>query len=728
MKTCPKCGATIDAAQSSCANCATPAEVRSPDGNSSSLRIPKGKIRAAFQPETYDAENHTIDIVWTTGAKVRRSTWYGDRYNEELVVSEQAIRLERMNTGAPFLAVHDMWELDSVLGVVEDGTTRIVGNEGRAKVRFFQHPDVEKYEQGVAQGIYRNISVGYDVHVYEKIEEADSKIPTYRATDWEPLEISLVPVGADAGAQVRSTPKPPEFREVEVRMPRQAVPPHPAAAPGGISQEVRTMKTCPKCGATLSADQETCSCSTSVRAHTPAPFNQTEHVRTAPETVPAIQEAQVRQAAAQAERTRINEIQGAVRLAGLGNEVADELINGDIPLDQARAKIFERMAARSAAAPTVAAHGISVTRAEQDTQRRAMESALILRANPRAKLTDEEREMAREYRGMDLSEMAREAIERAGGRARGLNKREIAVAAMNLDRDVAVRSGMHSTSDFPNVLASTVNRTLRQAYQLAPRTFVPWCRQSTLPDFREAARTQLSELSAFQKVKEAAEYKVLSFGDSAEKYSLSKYGGIIPITWEVIINDDTNFIERIPMMIAEEAAATESDIVYGILTGNPNMADAKALFHADHANLLAATAISDVHLTTARIAMKEQKGPKGRVLNLLPEFLIVGSAKEGEANKYTSASFVAAKASDINPNFNTSLEVISEARITGNKWFLAASPNRVDTIEYSYLEGEEGLFTEQKQGFEVDGLLIKARHVFAAKAIDWRGMTYNPGA
>ena len=47
----------------------------------------------------------------------------------------------------------------------------------------------------------------------------------------------------------------------------------------------------------------------------------------------------------------------------------------------------------------------------------------------------------------------------------------------------------------------------------------------------------------------------------------------------------------------------------------------------------------------------------------------------------------------------------------------------IDTIEYAYLAGYEGLQTEQRQGFEVDGVDIKARLVFGAKAIDWRGMT-----
>jgi hypothetical protein len=125
--------------------------------------------------------------------------------------------------------------------------------------------------------------------------------------------------------------------------------------------------------------------------------------------------------------------------------------------------------------------------------------------------------------------------------------------------------------------------------------------------------------------------------------------------------------------------------------------------------------------------MRKQTGLKGRVLNLTPSFLIVGPDNESLANKYTSASFVAAKAGDINPNFNTSLEVVVDSRIAGNAWYLSAAPAMVDTVEYCYLEGEQGLYTEQRLGFEVDGLQIKARHVVAAKSIDHRGMYKNAG-
>ena len=44
------------------------------------------------------------------------------------------------------------------------------------------------------------------------------------------------------------------------------------------------------------------------------------------------------------------------------------------------------------------------------------------------------------------------------------------------------------------------------------------------------------------------------------------------------------------------------------------------------------------------------------------------------------------------------------------------------SVEYAYLDGAEGPVIEQEVGFEVDGLQIKCRHDFAARAIDWRGM------
>jgi hypothetical protein len=75
-----------------------------------------------------------------------------------------------------------------------------------------------------------------------------------------------------------------------------------------------------------------------------------------------------------------------------------------------------------------------------------------------------------------------------------------------------------------------------------------------------------------------------------------------------------------------------------------------------------------------------------------------------------------------------SLMPVVEPRLTGNAWYLAADHNQVDTIEYCYLEGNQGVYIETREGFNIDGIEIKARHDFAAKAIDYRGLYKNAGA
>jgi hypothetical protein len=120
------------------------------------------------------------------------------------------------------------------------------------------------------------------------------------------------------------------------------------------------------------------------------------------------------------------------------------------------------------------------------------------------------------------------------------------------------------------------------------------------------------------------------------------------------------------------------------------------------------------------------KAADAEPLNLAPRYLVVSPDKEIEAAKMLTA-VLATQTSNVNV-FAGTLELIVEARITGNTWYLSADPALIDTIEYAYLEGEEGLYTEQRIGFEVDGIEIKGRVDFAAKAIDWRGLFMNPGA
>src|SRR5581483_842874 len=138
------------------------------------------------------------------GARVRRYGFFGDSYDEELAVDPQSVRTGWLDGGnAPLLDSHAARSLANVLGVVVPGTVRLDGGVGRARVRLDDGPETQPVLRKLQRGMIRNVSVGYRVHKYE-VTEADGQPPLYRAVDWEPMEISFVPIPADTGAGLRA--------------------------------------------------------------------------------------------------------------------------------------------------------------------------------------------------------------------------------------------------------------------------------------------------------------------------------------------------------------------------------------------------------------------------------------------------------------------------------------------------------------------------------------------
>lgn len=159
-------------------------------------------IRAA-DVGSVDEAARTAELIWSTGADVVRQGLFSGSWIERLSLDPKSVRLDRLNAGAPLLDGHMGMSVRNQLGAVVPGTAVIQQKQGRATVKFSRRPDAEAVFQDVKDGVVRNVSVGYRVHKFEEQTGASGQ-PTIRtATDWEPFEVSLVPMGADAGARVR---------------------------------------------------------------------------------------------------------------------------------------------------------------------------------------------------------------------------------------------------------------------------------------------------------------------------------------------------------------------------------------------------------------------------------------------------------------------------------------------------------------------------------------------
>ena len=135
------------------------------------------------------------------------------------------------------------------------------------------------------------------------------------------------------------------------------------------------------------------------------------------------------------------------------------------------------------------------------------------------------------------------------------------------------------------------------------------------------------------------------------------------------------------------------------------------------------------HANQRAAAFRVQKAPKGTILNLQPRYLIVPAALEQTADQLIwPINLAASTVTGVVPSWIQSLVKVVEGRLdaaSATTWFLSCDPSQMDTIEYCYLEGQQGIFIETRQGFDVDGVEIKARLDFAAAAIDYRGLAKN---
>jgi len=650
-------------------------------------------LRAAdVRPSSYREEDNSIEVCWSVGAAGLRFDWYdGEYYVEELSMDAGAVRLDRLNAGATLLDSHQSYSLRSVLGSVVPGTAKIENGEGIARVRLSKAAGVADIIQNIIDGHIRSLSVGYAVYEYTRTEAVGER-PHMLATDWEPQEISMVAVPFDAGAQVRTR----------------------SAEQGGKHP-------CTIRGVAASTTQENDMSQQGTQAADTAPANETTPTPSptpAPTPTPSGADQQQRSAPV-ITATRIFE--RCARSEDLGTDFARELIekNETAPLSEAD---FERALSdrliEKRATPTIDTRaGKSGT--ENDGYRRAIETAVILRADPSAKVPEADATAAREFRGMSMMEMARDYCQRTGIGVFGGNKLEIAGAALGL------RYGAHTTSDFANALSNAAGKRVRDAYELAPQTFGPIVSRGTLPDFKDTSIIGLGDAPSLLLVRENAEFTYGAMSDTGMTYRLQTYGRIIAITRQALINDDKRLFSRIPTQFGFKARDLESDLVWGLIISNPTMADGYALFSGQHGNLGSAAAITIASVTAGRVAMSQQKSADGGFITVRPAFLVVGPLKETEAEQFL-AQVAATQASNVNP-FVGKLQLIVEPRITDTSWYLMASPNAIDTIEFSHLEGQEGVFIETQAGFDVDGIKTKARLDVGAAAIDHRGMYKNPG-
>jgi hypothetical protein len=628
---------------------------------------------ALLAPNSWNEETRTATIVISTDADV------GDGF--QLLHTNEAIRWPKR----PLPTDYDhKRSSDTIWGAVtnlslqrnDEGITELIGEvvvDGPAAAMDIALP---RLRTGSAR-------FSVDARIYRHREDRASNLLI--ATDWEPNLVSLVPIGQDTHAVMR-----------------------------GDQQHTINSADHPMTEDLIQAGGD------------PAPIDAQRSADPSPSPAPvAAADTELQRTASELRRER-----DLLRLgqdAGLTAEQTDELIRSGKTVTECSREAVRMMRirleggdTRSTDGPTPLGHPaqIAVTRDAGDTLLRGISLGLEARVRPGA-LKGEDAELGREYRSYTLLELARQYLESRGTNTRGMSKSEL------------VQRGFHSTSDFPLLFSNLAGKTLDAAYAEEPHTWRPIARQRNLPDFKNANDLIVAGALTPEALLEGGEYKAGTLVEGQHTWKLATYARKVTVTRQAIINDDLSALERVPEMLGRGFRRLESNIIWGLITGNAvTSVDNVALFNAAHNNMGGAggLTISTTGMNTAKKAMRKQTDLAGNTINLTPSYLMVPTDLEATAIQFLfpTGYAPAARTGDNGPAVNAQMngiELIVEPRLDGaaDVWYLAASPGSVEGIVFGYLAGEEGPTVTTNEKRDPDGVELLARFDFGAAVKDFRG-------
>ena len=623
----------------------------------------------------FEGDSRKLTLSFASETPYER--WFGP---EVLCVDETAMNMQRFQDGLGCLLFnHDR---DKVIGKIERAW--IEDNRAYADVTFDDDEFADSIFNKVKSGTLKGVSVGYrvgeytEVRIDEDFAQGRIKGPCYVASKWEPYEISIVSVPADTTVGVNrslndfnvvSMVKEKEISEMEGNQNQinevGTDQQRQGAMPNG------TPSATPVAGAEVPQD----------------------NARGAEAVLRAIEK----------ERARVSNISELCRHFGVD---AAEYINNGTSLSDAQRSVLAIVNERNI--PTA---NIQMGEQEEDKYRDAMSDAILLRGGVQL---ENVAPGAQDLRGMRMRSMIEEVLAREG------------VANLHrMGEEELLRAALTGTSSLPGILSAAANKSMAKGYQAAQTTFEQFTTVGSNTDFKEATRYRLSEAGSLLEIKENGEFVQDELTEGSAKTKVLTYGRGFSFTRQMIVNDDLSALTRIPSLYAAQAKRGINRLVYKAL--------AEAKFTAKDGNLAATgAALSLATIDEARQAMRKQKNLRGEeFLNITPKYLIVPTKSEFLARQLlTSTSDPNATHYGVTNPLMGSLQIITDAELDAldtDAYYFLADQMLMDTIEVTYLNGNQRPVIESQVAFDTLGIRYRIYMDYGVTVVDTKGIYKNAG-
>lgn len=431
----------------------------------------------------------------------------------------------------------------------------------------------------------------------------------------------------------------------------------------------------------------------------------------------------------QTERSRATEITNLCRQFEMN---PTKYIEGGQSVDQVRAAIIEQMCEQNQPIGTRSTADVSFGEAEEDKFRAAAADALLMRgglniANPASG--------ASELRGLSLRDLAIETLQAEGNS--GLNRRSSDEIFAMLQR-----AYFNPSAAFPAIMDTAINKAYIEGHKSVNVTFDKFTKKGSLKDFKTYDNNYLAgPAGEFLEVPEGGELKQDKPSDEKmPTRKLKTFGRQFTMTRQAFINDDIDFLSKLPCKYAASARKTQNKQVYQILCANPAIYDGTPMFSAAHKNLLTTgTGITRESVQKMIMALQTQTDQFGDAIIVNPAIIVVpsGYAFDIYTVLYSPTINTSENTQAVNPlyKYKEMIEVVEDPTINvlcggfGNvmPWFLFGAKADTDCIEIDYLNGQEvptirRMETPGQLGFVWDIYLD-----WGISVMDFRGAVKNPG-
>lgn len=712
-------------------------------------------VRAA----TFSEESRSVEAVISTDQPVLMPDWNRMEMVPEVLVPSGAEYPS--NRQVPFLDSHQRRSVKDQLGSARE--INVSGSEITAKLVFRKAAESEDALAGVRDGHITDVSVGYDVLKRQYVPKGEKKTiagrtysgPVNVATKWKLREVSLTPIGADDQAKLRGL--------------------DPAAVRFKSSNEQEDFAMNPELRALLVSKGMP-------EAHTDEQAQRwlVDNAAKLGEKPAEKQEERSQQqnqlpsatdlAKLVADATRAEVARQNAERKSFENEVRELCDMADVPsefdacramdnVESVRKHIKEVKAKNAEHIP----YGATVRHVGSGTERLEVDlrSALTLTACRSALNGDEAKlekyypsaqrsKAADNFRHATLFDMATEYVRSRGIQTLGLTRDQIAICAMFGPEKAGIRAAAggaayHGTGSFSNLTLDAVNKSMMIGYSEVPATWRgPMKQGQSATDFKNIHRMQLGAIPNLPIWNDSVRPDMASMADGKATYAVECRSIGIDFGYKLIVNDDMSALTSTPMKLGDAAARTVNTVAWAQVTSNPTMRDAQALFLETPAGLrfrknftTGTGAPSSATLGTLKALMRLMRGentPEGTesadILNLTPAYLVVPASLETTAEVLVNSLYDPASTGAGTFNPTRSLKLVVEPLLDAAStvaWYLFAEPTRVETVEVTFLAGQE---TPQVREVRDEHTLASTYYVLqsvAAKALDHRGIQKHKG-